>query len=61
MYLLYSNIFGTEGMKWKLQHCVYFLVYCNTFQMYRLFCRSLYYMCVYVYCTTATGWLTNCS
>jgi hypothetical protein len=24
-------------------------------------CRSLYCLCVYVYCTTATGWLPNCS
>jgi hypothetical protein len=24
-------------------------------------CRSLYCLCVYVYCTTATGWLHNCS
>jgi hypothetical protein len=23
--------------------------------------RSLYCLCVYVYCTTATGWLPNCS
>jgi len=30
---------------------------------YELFvlCRSLYCLCVYVYCTTATGWLPNCS
>ena len=23
--------------------------------------RSVYCLCVYVYCTTATGWLPNCS
>jgi len=25
------------------------------------FCCSLYCLCVNVYCTTATGWLPNCS
>jgi hypothetical protein len=31
--------------------------------LYVLFvlCRSVYCFCVYVYCTTATGWLPNCS
>jgi len=31
--------------------------------MYELFvlCRFLYCLCVYVYHTTATGWLPNCS
>jgi len=24
-------------------------------------CRSVYCLCVYVYCTTATGWLPNWS
>ena len=24
-------------------------------------CRSVYRLCVNVYCTTATGWLPNCS
>jgi hypothetical protein len=24
-------------------------------------CRSVNCLCVYVYCTTATGWLPNCS
>jgi hypothetical protein len=24
-------------------------------------CRSVYCLCVYVYCTTANGWLPNCS
>jgi len=23
-------------------------------------CRSVYVLCVNVYCTTATGWLPNC-
>jgi hypothetical protein len=33
------------------------------FVLYVLFvlCRSVYCLCVYVYCTTATGWLPNCS
>jgi hypothetical protein len=32
------------------------------FVLYILFlCRSLYCLCVYVYCTTATGRLPNCS
>jgi len=26
-----------------------------------VFCRSVYCLCVYVYCTSATGWLPNCS
>jgi hypothetical protein len=32
------------------------------FVFYVLFviCRSVYYLCVNVYCTTATGWLPNC-
>ena len=35
----------------------------QNFVLYVLFvlCRSLYCLCVYVYCTTATGWLPNCS
>jgi len=33
----------------------------NVCVVYVLFvlCRSLYCLCVYVYCTTATGWLPN--
>jgi len=31
--------------------------------LYVLFvlCRSVYFLCVNVYCTAATGWLPNCS
>jgi hypothetical protein len=40
-------------------------VFCYVFFVlfYALFvlCRSLYCFYVYVYCTTATGWLPNCS
>jgi hypothetical protein len=31
------------------------------FYVLSVLCRSLYCLCVYVYCTTATGWLPNCS
>ena len=29
--------------------------------LYIVLCRSVYCLCVNVYCTTATGWLPNCS
>jgi hypothetical protein len=43
----------------KTGHGALFLI----FVLYVLFvlCRSLYCLCVYVYCTTATGWLPNCN
>ena len=50
MYLLYSNIFGTQSVKSKLQQCVYLLVYFSTFQMYCLFRDVLCIVCVYM-CT----------
>jgi len=31
------------------------------FYVLSVLCRSVYYLCVNVYCTTATGWLPNCS
>jgi len=39
------------------------VVLCIFVLFYVLFvlCCSLYRLCVYVYCTTATGWLPNCS
>jgi len=31
------------------------------FYVLLLLCRSVYCLCVNVHCTTATGWLPNCS
>jgi hypothetical protein len=36
---------------------LYFLLFCVLF----VFWCSLYCLCVYVYWTTATGWLPNCN
>ena len=33
----------------------------NLFYVLFVLCRSLYFLCVNVHCTTATGWLPNCS
>jgi hypothetical protein len=44
--------------------CIFCVVLCIFVLFYVLFvfCRSVYcFVCVYVYCTTATGWLPNCS
>jgi hypothetical protein len=37
-----------------------FLIFVLLYVLFVLF-RSVYCLCVYVYCTTATGWLPNCS
>jgi hypothetical protein len=34
---------------------------CVLFYILFVLCRSVYCLCVYVYCTTATGWQPNCS
>ena len=43
---------------------------CSIIELFKIFvflcvlfvlCRSVYGLCVNVYCTTATGWLPNCS
>jgi len=41
----------------------FFVVLCIFVLFYVLFvlCRSVYCLCVYVYWTTVTGWLPNCS
>ena len=43
--------------------CIFCVVLCIFVLFYVLFVlwRSLYCLCVYVYQTTATGWLANCS
>jgi len=41
---------GPHSSKIFLLFCVFFVL-----------CRSLYCLCVNVYCTTATGWLPNCN
>ena len=44
-----------------LFYVFFFVVPCIFVLLYVLFvlCRSLYCLCVYVCCTTATGWLPN--
>ena len=37
-----------------------FLIFVLFYVLFVL-CRSVYRLCVYVYCTTVTGWLPNCS
>ena len=43
--------------------CVVLCIVCIFVLFYVLFvlCRSAYCLCVNVHCTTATGWLSNCS
>jgi hypothetical protein len=42
-------------------NCV-FLLLCMFHSGYSVsLCRSVYCLCVNVYCTTATGWVPNCS
>jgi len=38
---------------------VYFFIF--VFYVLFVLCRSVCCLCVNVYCTTATGWLSNCS
>ena len=38
----------------------FFLIFVLLYVLFVL-CRSLCCLCVFVYCTTATGWLPNCS
>jgi hypothetical protein len=40
--------------------CVVLRIFVFFYVLFAL-CRSLYCLCVYVYCTAATGWLPNCS
>ena len=47
-----------------IYHCsILCVVLCIFVLFYVLFvlCRSVYCLCLYVYCTAATGWLPNCS
>ena len=49
----------------KLLCCSMYFLCCSMYFCVVLcivcFCRSLYCLCVYVYRTTATGWLSNCN
>jgi len=68
VFLLYVYVWPTEGfpcffLSYKANARVnpalflIFMLLCVSFVL----CRSVYCLCVYVYCTTATGWLPNCS
>ena len=40
--------------------CIVLCIFVSFYVLF-LLCRSLYCLCVYVYCTTDIGWLPNCS
>jgi len=44
----------------SMYFCVVLCIFVLFYVLFVL-CRSLYCLCVYVCCTTATGWLPNCS
>ena len=41
--------------------CVLCIICFVSFCVLFVLCRSVYCLCIYVYCTTATGWLPNYS
>ena len=45
----------------KMRHGLYSSKIFVLFYVLCVLCRSVYYLCVNVYCTTAIGWLPNCS
>jgi hypothetical protein len=51
LYIMYSYCYVYVFLLLCVFHCRYYV----------LLCCSLYCLCVYVYWTTATGWLPNCS
>jgi len=62
-FLCCSMYFLCCSMYFRVVLCIFCVVLCIFVLFYVLFvlCRSRYCLCVYVYWTTATGWLPNCS